>query len=250
MDNFEILKETKICYEYINDILQNSDVSDKNIQTLSKTLDSLSDIYSTTYNEMLKTKKERSQLETNLDCPHCSNKVVISDLIDYAYLCKDCDENMYLGEGDLNSEWYHDDSLVKLVNDFDIHISYNKDEGNVYIGTDNSSGAKYRCNNLSTLSEVLKSYMSNYVLYDEFYIKIWETEEDRDIGESFDYLETYYDLDSAIEETKKILSRQNYAYAEVIRGYDNEVLYSSDGLDEKFYFDDERGNEKDELLSY
>lgn len=188
MNNYEVLKETKICYEYINDILQNRDVEDNDVLKLSKALDSLSDIYSNAYKEMLKINDERKLLETNLDCPHCNDKVVISDLIDYAYLCKNCDENMYLGEGDLNYEWYYE----------------NKNANN----------------------------------RDEFYIKIWETEEDRENGESFIHLKTYYDLESAIRDAKNILSNQNYAYLEVIKEKDSELIFATDGEEELFHYND------------
>jgi len=250
MDNYEVLREAKVCYEYINDILQNSYVSNKDMQKLSKALESLSDIYSKTYNEMLRKEEWQNQLETDLECPHCNNKVAISDLIDYAYLCNSCDENMYLGEGDLNYEWYFNDNHTKLDKSFIININYDSNRKDVYITTENSSGANYKCDNLDGLVNNIKLYLANYVLYDEFYIKIWETEDDRDYGESFNYLETFYDSNSAIREAKKILAREDYAYIEVIREKDDEVIYGSDGIKEEFYFDKERSCEEDELLPY
>ena len=32
---------------------------------------------------------------TNVRCPQCGKKLVTSDLEDYSFLCKDCDENFY-----------------------------------------------------------------------------------------------------------------------------------------------------------
>ena len=189
MNNYEILKESKVCYEYIRDILENSEITFDNgdIKELSETMNILGKIYERTYQNMKKNSNELEQIKTDLDCPNCQSNVLISDLIDYAYLCENCDENMYLGEGDLNKEWYFENKNI-----------------------------------------------------DTYFITIWETEEDRDMGYAFNYLESYTDYHKAIEEAKKIMSRGDYAYLEVIRDRDNKVIYGTDGIEELYL--EESGN--------
>lgn len=70
-----------------------------------------------------------------------------------------------------------------------------------------------------------------------FSIKIWETEEDREEGESFIYLEIYTNREKAIEYAKRIISRQGYAYIEVISDNTDLVVFGSDGLEENYYFE-------------
>ena len=60
------------------------------------------------------------------------------------------------------------------------------------------------------------------VLTSIFNIKIWETEEDRIQGEPIILDEIYHDLKDAVARLKKIMSRQDYAFAEII----NEIIVS------------------------
>lgn len=250
--NYEILKETKIIYEYLNDILSNAnfEINKQTQNTIHQTINIIKDMYENTYNLMNSNSEERDQLKTNCNCPHCSNDVVISDLIDYAYLCEKCDENMYLGEGDLNYEWYFNDNKddPKLDKSFMINVDYNNKTKDVYIATESSSGAKYKCNSLSSITDAINTYIYDYEIGEEYYIKIWETEEDRTQGEPFEHLKTYYDKNSAIEEAKKILSRQDYAYLEVIRYSDEEVIFASDGNEEEYFCDGKKINYVEEKV--
>lgn len=73
----------------------------------------------------------------------------------------------------------------------------------MYIGTEDSSGAKYVCNDIDDIKESVSDYIFEYINYDTFSIKIWETEEDRDAKESIVLDGTYYDLKDAIARLKK-----------------------------------------------
>ncbi len=237
MNNYEIIKECKIIHEYINDIITNSeqeldDISFKNIKT---TLDIFDKMYSHVYE---KTKeKEPEQLKINCPCPHCNNNVNISDVIDYAYVCEDCDENYYLGEGDLGFAWWEEDfDPVLLKNDFYLQLSFDVKEGNVIIGTESSSGAEYNCKTTKDLRNAIESYACNYLDYEEeheYSIQIWETEEDRDRGESFFDLETFETLNDAIAEARRLYNKNSYACVEVVD--DSDAYYNQDNMSEDFY---------------
>lgn len=119
MDDYEVLRETKVCYEYMIDLLENCDyISDKYRNHLIKAMDILGNIYSDCYK--VASNNSREELKTDLDCPHCKNKVDISDLIDYVYVCNDCDENFYSFEGDLNNKWYFDGKTEKSEGSIEI----------------------------------------------------------------------------------------------------------------------------------
>lgn len=188
MDNYEKLKEAKVIYEYINDLLENGnfEMREEYLESLKKTQSIMADIYANTHFLMQKNTDEYELLETDLNCPHCSKNVVLSDIITYEYLCEKCDENYYLCEGDLNYEWYYDNERKKDI--------------------------------------LNKSYT----------IRIWETEELRNTGESFDYLKTFYNKDDAINEAKIIISRENYAYLEVLDNEDK-LIFDTDGINEEYY---------------
>ena len=192
MSDFETLKELKICYEYINDLLDNCDyISNEDYNTrnsLHKTLNVLQDLYSNCYEVMASNKESYEDLKMDFDCPHCSSKVNMSDLINYAYVCNDCDENYYLGEGDLGYAWYFD--------------SANKQMKHKYI------------------------------------IEIWETEDDRDIGESFEYLETFDNKTQAIEKAKHIWNKNDYACIEVVDSLNNDSIFLVDSEEERYFYKD------------
>lgn len=248
MDNYEKLKETKIIYEYLNDLLTNGnfEIPEDYENALKTTMSSMAEMYNNTHSLMYKDSKEYEQLKTNLPCPCCDKNVIISDLIPYAYVCDRCDENYYLCEGDLNHEWYYEDiGNEKLEEDFDLDLSYDADEKNVIIGTKSSSGAEYECRNIADLKKAIASYAYNYLNYenDETYsIKIWETEELRNQGLPFDYLKTYYSKDEAIDDAMKIMDRFGYAYLEVFKDNDDLLVFGTDGVKHTYYNESEYQN--------
>ena len=249
LNNYEVLRETKACYEYFNDILNNCGfkLNQNIVQGIKRSILVLEDLYNITYTKIKE--KEKEQLQTDLECPHCSNNVVISDLIDYAYLCNECDENLYLGEGDLNYEWYFEsDKLSKLRESFLLEIGFDKDEKQVYIGTEDSSGAEYDCSTNVELKNAINSYIENYLIDDEidkdgYSIKIWETENDRNLGESFEYLKTFNSVNDAIQEAKKLISREGYACVEVIKEDDELTIFYTDGTNEEYINHNQYANE-------
>jgi len=248
LDNYEKLKETKIVYEYLNDLLTNGnfEMPEDYENALKTTMSVMADMYNNTHSLMYKDSKEYEQLKTNLPCPCCNKDVIISDLIPYAYVCDRCDENYYLCEGDLNHEWYFEDkNNEKLEEDFDLDVSYDVEEKNVIIGTESSSGAEYECRNIADLRKAITSYAYNYLNYenDETYsIKIWETEELRNQGLPFDYLKTYYSKEDAIDDAMKIMNRFGYAYLEVFKDNDDSLVFGTDGVEHTYYNESEYQN--------
>lgn len=102
MTNKEVLKELKLCYEYLNDILDNCELlCEEERETLASTRETLDLLYGKAYKNL---KPQKA-----VHCPHCKKEMYISDLIGYAYVCFSCDENMYLCEGDTNYAWWFDD---------------------------------------------------------------------------------------------------------------------------------------------
>lgn len=239
MSNYEIIKECKIIYEYLNDIMTNSkkDISNAEYKSINNTLNTLGKLYNETY-EIMK-KEDNEVLKTELECPHCNNEIYISDLIDYAYLCTDCDENFYLTEGDLDLEWYFSnvEDKIKLDDDFLIYVNYDKEKGEVVIGTENSSGANYKCKTIKDLKNIVGMFANNY-LENEISIQMWLTEEDRDMGESFIYDKVYYDANIAIKQARKIYENNNYACIEVVKN--NKAIYNVDSESEDYYFNGKR----------
>lgn len=168
MSNYDLLKETKTIYEYINNLMNKSGlyIDENTIKVLNQTKDIMGNIYSETH-EKMKNNNENYNLEMDLECPHCSNKVEISDLIDYDYLCNECDENLYICEGNLDFKWYIDDNGdLKLNQDFDIGLGYDSNKNRLLIATEYSSGAKYDCKTIADLKKAIGSYASNYLLED------------------------------------------------------------------------------------
>lgn len=108
MTNYEILKECKHCWEYLQDLEENNDYMNENRHIIEKTIDLIEELYTDTWEKMKNDNKEYKQLETNVSDRY-GHKMIISDLISYAYLCEECDENMYLFEGDTNYTWWFDD---------------------------------------------------------------------------------------------------------------------------------------------
>ena len=97
MNNFEVMKECKIAYEILNDLLDNC-VEDFDRDILEDAISELENIYSDAFVEV--------EPKQEVRCGKCGQPMIISDLIGYAYLCKECDENMYLCEGDVDYAWW------------------------------------------------------------------------------------------------------------------------------------------------
>lgn len=189
MTNYDVLKETKIIYEYFNNLLNNGnfEIKNENMLHINKAMDIIKDMYENTYHLMYVNKEEYEVLKTDLQCPCCNKKILISDLINYAYVCDRCDENFYLSEVDSGNEWYFENRIDK---------------------------------NLDA---------------ETYSIEIWETEELREKGESFIYLDTYHSKEEAILKAKKIINKHNYAYIAVINDNDNSTIFETDGIEEIYH---------------
>lgn len=251
MSNYEILKNTKNSYESILELLQNTDVSFEDNEILKKSLDSLEKIYNLAYSNML---KEKENLKTDACCKNCQNDLLISDNINYSYQCTECDENYYDFETDVNKVWYKKDleEDKKLNSSFYLELDYDYEDKTVYIGTECSSGAKYKCNNIGQLMSSIETYCYNYLDYGENYsIEIWETEWHRDAGEGFVFNETFDSYDEALNKARKLFEDNNFASIEILDN-NGEAIYCRDSESEDFYNNGERIScvDKDTLDNY
>lgn len=127
MNNYEVLKECKIVYEYLQDLLENceyiGDEDTKSIEllkdrnTIINTIDLMEKLYNKAYqNEESKEElgeevvyNETLKPKSAVNCPHCGKEMYVSDIIDYAYVCPNCDENFYSMECDNGYAWWNED---------------------------------------------------------------------------------------------------------------------------------------------
>lgn len=170
MSNYETLRESKVAYNYIDDILQNSEIRmDTNtVEELKNAMDILDDLYSAAYSN-LSDPNRKKQLITDACCKNCDTSLLISDNINYSYQCEKCDENFYDFEAITDNVWYRDEKKNhnELNDDFDLQVAFDKEQKLVYIGTENSSGVKYACENMDELLKDVEMYCDNYLCLEE-----------------------------------------------------------------------------------
>lgn len=77
-----------------------------------------------------------------------------------------------------------------------------------------------------------------------YMIKIWETEEDRESGESSIVENNLDNIDQAIEKAKRIMKLNSYASLEVQNSKENKTLYFCTQNEEETYFKEEIAKEK------
>lgn len=173
MSDYETLKECKIAYEILLNLLKDCPIiSEDDFKTrneLSNTLNILSDFYSNAWELISENIDTHSQLETN-SIDKEGHKLIISDLIDYSYLCENCDENYYDFEVITENVWYKNERKenIKLPSSFNLEVEFDKEEKMVYINTDDGSGAKYSCENNNDFNRAIETYCNNYLVdYEE-----------------------------------------------------------------------------------
>lgn len=108
----EKLKKIKQGYEFINEIITNYEnikLNIKNETQLENVKELLKELYETTYLKAYKNDTLKVELITNDNCPDCNNNLLISDVIDYSYVCLDCDKNLYNFEVNIDKNWYEED---------------------------------------------------------------------------------------------------------------------------------------------
>ena len=111
MTEWEILKESKQAYELLLDLKENSKIASNNDrENMNRCMNSLANVYGYTWGMMSENIKESELLITDgfVRCPRCNSKLYISDIIDYAYLCMGCDENMYYTECEVEKVWWNE----------------------------------------------------------------------------------------------------------------------------------------------
>lgn len=169
MSDYETMREAKVAYNYIHDLLENSEIrmDTESVKEMKNAMEILDIMYSGAYSNI--ENKNKEQLITNACCKNCKDYLLVSDNIDYSYQCENCDENFYDFEVISDSVWYKDEKKehYELPSSFDLEICFDKDEEIVYIGTETSSGAKYKCKNADDFIKDLEIYCNNYLIYDE-----------------------------------------------------------------------------------
>ena len=67
-----------------------------------------------------------------------------------------------------NKKWYlKSDRNEKLIKNFNLEVSYNLESKKMYIGTENSSGAKYICNDIDDVKDAIENYI--FIHYFSFF---------------------------------------------------------------------------------
>lgn len=101
MRSCEILKDIKKAYDLLNssDFLTNF----YSTKQLENTSDVFKKLYEETYLLFYNNPEKRKQLLSSCGCPGCNKRLYISDLVNYSYVCKSCDENFYNFETNDNS---------------------------------------------------------------------------------------------------------------------------------------------------
>lgn len=119
----EKLKKIKLGYEFINNTLNCKDAK-LNIETeiqLENIKEILKELYEKTYLKAYKNDNSRKELIANICCLDCGSKLYISDLIDYSYVCLECDKNLYDFEVNTDKNWYNEED----INQTEISSSFN-----------------------------------------------------------------------------------------------------------------------------
>ena len=171
MSDYETMRESKVAYNYINDILENSEIrmDTESVKEMKNALEILDMMYSGAYSNIKNNELKKEQLITDACCKNCNNQLLISDNIDYSYQCEKCDENFYDFEAISDSVWYREEKKehLELPSSFNLDLSFDKDNEIVYIGTESSSGAKYKCSNADEFIKDVEMYCNNYLTYEE-----------------------------------------------------------------------------------
>lgn len=127
MNNYEVLKECKIAYEILQDLLDNCEyIGDEDTQSFGDLkerniliggINLVENIYNRAYENEDKKEEmgeevvycETLKPKTAVHCPRCGKEMYISDIIGYGYVCLNCDENFYTMECDCNYAWWNED---------------------------------------------------------------------------------------------------------------------------------------------
>ncbi len=82
-----------------------------------------------------------------------------------------------------------------------------------------------------------------------YIIKVWETEQNRELGESNIIESSLDDIDSAIQKAKRIMNLNNYASLEVQTSKENKTLYFTAKNEEKIFKDEIDEEKKQEKIN-
>lgn len=135
--------------------------------------------------------------------------------LSYSNYYKDVLKEMNIEIKKINTLRKNDKEYICSINDEEICFKVHPDDrfGDVL-------------NNINKIKRILNK--------DKYKIKIWETEEDKEEGISFEYLDLFNDVEDAINEAKRLMRIEDYACIEVQNIGKSKVYYWSDGYDEEF----------------
>lgn len=98
------------------------------------------------------------------------------------------------------------------------------------------SEQRYNMDNYD-IARINKNNLKKYI--DEYKIKYWETEEDRNQGIGYTYFETFYNFDVAVKEARNQFEDNNYSCVEIIVN-DKDSLFCKDNESEEFYINNKK----------
>lgn len=110
MGNVELLIKLKRLYEGVQDVLENAEFRGFEYQNaLQEQLDNIKDMYETIHENT-----DAFNLKTGIHCRDCGEELLISDIIDYEFVCIECDENYSIDEAkvdeNVEEHWYNENS--------------------------------------------------------------------------------------------------------------------------------------------
>jgi len=106
MRNRELLIRFKRMYESIQDILENVEFDDfEYLNILNEQMEIIKNLYEKIWEET-----DLHLLKTGFHCRDCEKKLLITDVIDYEFVCTNCDENYSIDEvkvkEDVEEHWW------------------------------------------------------------------------------------------------------------------------------------------------
>ena len=80
---------------------------------------------------------------------------------------KYADSEIVLDYNDLETTDYHEYPSPKIKDNFEIVLEFDKDEKNIVISCDDSTGVNYNCVDYEDLTIALQDYIDNYIEYEK-----------------------------------------------------------------------------------
>lgn len=100
------------------------------------------------------------------------SRVVEVEAVDYQNAVdivssKYANSEIVLDYNDLETTDYHEYPSSKIKDNFEIVLEFDKDEKNIVISCDDSTGVNYNCVDYEDLTIALQDYINNYIDYEK-----------------------------------------------------------------------------------